>query len=69
VQDTARGLEPDRVDGPEGVAVVARITRETFTVASTILAPQSVVEGFESALDSLMGSILGNLAEARAHAA
>ena len=45
------------------------ITRETFKVAETVLAPPSVAEAFESALEPLMKRILSNLTESRALAA
>ena len=45
------------------------ITRETFKVAETVLAPPSVAEAFESALEPSMKRILSNLTESRALAA
>ena len=45
------------------------ITRETFKVAETVLAPPSVAEAFESALEPLMKRILSNLTDSRALAA
>ena len=45
------------------------ITRETFKIAETVLAPVSVARTFESMLSPLMNRILDNLNESRALAA
>ena len=45
------------------------ITRETFKIAETVLAPPSVAKAFESVLGPLMKRILGNLNESCALAA
>ena len=45
------------------------ITRETFTIAETVLAPINAAQAFESVVTPLMNSILGNLNESRSLAA
>ena len=45
------------------------ITRQTFKIAETVLAPSSVAGAFESVLEPLMKHILGNLIESRSLAA